>query len=359
MVSDGRSGQSSSDIHKLWMLVTSVRTDSAYPLTDTRSVAYPLNIAHRTPSGRAECQALADGGAGVFELDLMLAADDRIVVSHEVPLLTAVPWLRHDGPRPAFGRYPTGPPLEAVLDALPAGVEVLLDLKCDRGAEAARLVRRVLGFGLDPARCHVSSRNWASMRPLADAGFRTWCSIAHPLSLRAALEGRAAGYAVTVRYPMLTAAVVDRLHRLGKVMAWTVNDPDRARALVEAGVDGITSDRAEVFAALRSAVVRTARPVGLGQVAPPQRLVVHPLGLRPGPPEPETAPHQAEEDAQALTGHQAEDGPQQSEKPEDPPEDHPEPLFPGHRGQPTWWPGRSGRSRRSPRSPSAVALPFE
>lgn len=181
----------------------------------------------------------------------MLAQNDRIVVSHQVPVAIALPWFRHDGPHPVLGRHPVGPALEEVVDILPAGAQILLDLKCDRGGEAARLVRRILGFGLDPARVHISSRNWRSMEPLTRAGFRTWRSVAHPLSLRVLLESRARpGYAVTVRHPMLTRGTIERLQRLGRVMAWTVNDPVVANRLVDAGVDGVTSDRAEVFTAM-------------------------------------------------------------------------------------------------------------
>jgi len=212
-------------------------------------------IAHRTPADRPSCEALAASGANVFEVDVMLAADDEIVLSHDIPFLTAAPWFRHDGLRMMVSRHPAGPPLEAVAEMLPPQVEMLFDLKCDRGTEAFRLVRKLLTLGLDPSRCYVSSKNWRSLEELEREGFRTWRSVAHSWALRGLLHDDAApGYAVTVRHSLLTGGeggTVERLHRLGKVMAWTVNDPRRAAELVEAGVDGVTSDLAEVFGSMR------------------------------------------------------------------------------------------------------------
>ena len=213
-------------------------------------------IAHRTPADRSGCAALVSSGATVFEVDVMLAADDEIVLSHDIPFFTAVPWLRHDGlKRLSVTRHPVGPPLAAVAELLPPHVEMLLDLKCDRGTEAFRLVRKLLTLDLDPSRCFVSSKNWRSMEEMEREGFRTWRSVAHSWALRGLLEDDASpGYAVTVRHSLLTGGeggTIEKLHRLGKVMAWTVNDPQRAIDLVAAGVDGVTSDLPEVFTAMR------------------------------------------------------------------------------------------------------------
>jgi glycerophosphoryl diester phosphodiesterase len=213
-------------------------------------------IAHRTPADRPSCEALVSSGANVFEVDVMLAAGDEIVLSHDIPFFTTVPWFRHDGVRRfTVARHPAGPPLEAVAELLPPQVKILLDLKCDRGTEAFRLVRKLLTLDLDPSRCFVSSKNWRSMEEMEREGFRTWRSVAHSWALRGLLENDATpGYAVTVRHSLLTGGeggTIEKLHRLGRVMAWTVNDPRRAIDLVAAGVDGVTSDLPEVFTAMR------------------------------------------------------------------------------------------------------------
>lgn len=52
---------------------------------------------------------------------------------------------------------------------------------------------------------------------------------------------RAAGIRVT------TPRIIDRLHEAGvEVHIWTVNDPDRMRELLDLGVDGIVTDRADL-----------------------------------------------------------------------------------------------------------------
>ncbi len=76
-------------------------------------------IAHRTPADRGSCEALVSSGANVFEVDVMLAADDEIVISHDIPFLVTLPWFRHDGLRLSLSRHPLGPPVEAVVDLLP------------------------------------------------------------------------------------------------------------------------------------------------------------------------------------------------------------------------------------------------
>lgn len=46
---------------------------------------------------------------------------------------------------------------------------------------------------------------------------------------------------------MLTRRLIDAAHRRGvEVHVWTVNEPQRMRALVAMGVDGIITDRADL-----------------------------------------------------------------------------------------------------------------
>ncbi len=75
------------------------------------------------------------------------------------------------------------------------------------------------------------------------------------VAVRVALRGlvavqvpeRALGLAVT------TERMIRRLHAAGvEVHVWTVNDPDRMRALLDLGVDGIVTDRADLALAVIS-----------------------------------------------------------------------------------------------------------
>ena len=60
--------------------------------------------------------------------------------------------------------------------------------------------------------------------------------------------------AVTVDYRGLTAEALAWLHTAGlTVIVWTVDDPATMRALIALGVDGITTNRPDLLAAVASA----------------------------------------------------------------------------------------------------------
>ncbi|HVQ93836.1 MAG TPA: glycerophosphodiester phosphodiesterase [Mycobacteriales bacterium] len=207
-----------------------------------------LLIAHRAPPLAAGCVALGECGVTVFELDVQ-AAGAEVVVSHFRPVLPVLPWLRRDRWALRWGSVGAGAErLSAAVDRLPAGTEVLLDLK-DDGARGAVLVELILRAGLDPGRCYASSKQWSVLPPLRRAGFRTWRSVAGPRGLSRVLAAAPTGDdGVTVRHTLLDDRTIERLRRhTGQVVAWTVNDPARAARLAATGVAGITSDNPEVF----------------------------------------------------------------------------------------------------------------
>lgn len=207
-----------------------------------------LAIAHRAPASAEQCARLAGLGARVFEIDLQVLGGE-LVVSHYLPVHPRLPRVRRDKwgftVRP---RLPREIGLAAAVAVVPAEVELLLDLKNDRGGQAAELARLVAESDLDPARCHVSTKGWQVLRMLREQGFRTWRSVGDAAALAAVRAVAPTDHAVTVRHSLLTAAVVADLQAAGhRVMAWTVNDLARARALAGYGVDGITSDSPEVL----------------------------------------------------------------------------------------------------------------
>lgn len=208
-----------------------------------------LAIAHRTPVTRDGCAALGAAGATVFEIDIQTIGDD-LVVSHYLPVHPRLPRLRRDRTRFTVRRRGRAEPaLAAAIDAIPAGAEILLDLKTDTGPAAHALVERVVAGGPDPARCYASTKGWATLPALAAGGYRTWRTIGDPAALSAALaEPSLPDHAVTVRHSLLTAEVIAALRqRVPRVMTWTVNDPARARQLMALGVDGVTTDSVEVL----------------------------------------------------------------------------------------------------------------
>lgn len=216
-------------------------------------------VAHRTPASRPACERLAAAGATVFEADVQVDQADRIVISHYHPLrrLTRV---QRDNWRL---RWHTGAardaPLADVDAAVPAGCRVLLDLKEKLPARRARLVAVVRDVLPDRSRFLVCSPREAELAPLRAAGFATWRTVGSPRELADVLAtGGLPDAAVTVRHTLLNRDTLDRLRGcVPSVMAWTVNDPRRARALRRLGVDGITTDRALV---LRTVMIDTTVP---------------------------------------------------------------------------------------------------
>jgi glycerophosphoryl diester phosphodiesterase len=211
-------------------------------------------IAHRMPATVEACAALASRGANVFEVDLQLSGSE-VLISHALPLLPGVPYLRslrHDGWQFSWSAALAGQPLASAFDRLPPGTDLLLDLKTDHGPDAPRLIESLLTSSLDPARCHISSKNWPLLDELARAGFRTWRSVATRAALQQLIEAadHDRSYAVTVRHTFLTPTAMPALTPFGRVIAWTVNDPARAQALEKLGVAGVTSDNPDVFADL-------------------------------------------------------------------------------------------------------------
>ena len=208
-----------------------------------------LAIAHRTPATRERCAALGAAGATVFEIDVQTIGED-LVVSHYLPVHPRLPRVRRDRTRFTVRRRGRlEPALAAAIEALPDGAEILLDLKVDRGPAAHALVERIVATGPDPARCYASTKGWETLPALAAAGYRTWRTIGDATALAAALAmPELPDHAVTVRHTLLTAEVMTKLRDLvPRVMTWTVNDPARARQVIELGVDGVTTDSADVL----------------------------------------------------------------------------------------------------------------
>jgi len=209
-----------------------------------------LLIAHRTPHTAQGASRLAVAGAEVFEFDVQLGRAGEPVVSHYRPL----PGLRlveRDNwrVRPAVTRRQRSadPTLATAMAALPEGCTALYDIKEPVPGRRAGLIALLPPGGL------VSSPDAADLALARSAGLRTWLSIGRPARLAATLAaGPRDDQAVTVRHTLLERQTIARLHQLvPQVIAWTVNDVDRALRLRDAGVDGITTDSPDVLAALR------------------------------------------------------------------------------------------------------------
>lgn len=212
-------------------------------------------------------QALREGAEGI-ELDVRVCATGELVVLHDPTLAHVTGGVdtrtASDLALAELARVPLAggarvPTLVEVLDfARAAGLPVNVELKRDapRRApivkEAARLLRAwdpahpILVSAFDPAM--LAGFAWQAPR-VARAMLvhhETWRRVALASSRLLAVD------AVHLERSLATPDHVARLHALGKaVNVWTVNDPDEARRLAEAGVDAIITD---VPAVLRAAL---------------------------------------------------------------------------------------------------------
>lgn len=209
-------------------------------------------VAHRTPPTRAACAQLAEAGASVFEADVQVDRAGSVVVSHYLAF-GAGGRVQRDNWRLRW--HTAGARdlrLAELVELLPDGCQVLLDLK-ERAAERrARLVGALADLPADRARFVVCGHPAEDVATLRAAGFRTWRSVGNPRQLAAVLGGGPVpDEAVTVRHTLITRAVLDRLHeRVPQVVAWTVNSTRRADRLRRLGVAGVTTDSIAVLRSL-------------------------------------------------------------------------------------------------------------
>jgi glycerophosphoryl diester phosphodiesterase len=209
-----------------------------------------LLVAHRTPATRAACEQVAAAGARVFETDVQVDDRDRIVVSHFLPFGGV---LQRDNWRVRWHTGAAGDPrLADVIALVPDECLLLLDLKEKAPDRRARLVAALIGSLPDRARFRVCGHRRDDLDELRRAGFRTWRTARRSRELAAVLaDGRLPDDAVSIRHSLLTGDVLERLHeRTPRVVAWTVNNLERARQLHAMGVDGVTTDRIAILHAL-------------------------------------------------------------------------------------------------------------
>jgi glycerophosphoryl diester phosphodiesterase len=216
----------------------------------------PLRIGHRGAGALAGENTLASLGAAVelgvdaVEIDVLPRPDGTLVLAHAPEAA---------GPAAA---------LDEALELLaPTPVVVQVDVKAAgyEDAVVAALIRHGL---LD--RSFVSSCSVASLRAFAAAEPALPRAFSYPedrhglgsvallrpavrgglFALRTALPyrlpawlARTSAAASTLHHSVVSPRTVERCHRLGvAVLAWTVNEPELAKSLLAAGIDGIITD---------------------------------------------------------------------------------------------------------------------
>ncbi|WP_443074849.1 glycerophosphodiester phosphodiesterase [Streptomyces sp. NBC_01431] len=230
----------------------------------------PIPFAHRGGAAdgientAAAFARAAAAGYRYFETDVHTTSDGRLVAFHDPTLdrvtdaggrIAELPWAEVRRARVA-GREPL-PLFEELLEAFPQA-RWNVDLKAESAlAPLVDLIRRT---GTWDRVCVGSFSEARVARAHRLAGPR----LATSYGVRgvAALRLRSYGIRVPLRPGAVSAQVPERqsgipvvdhrfvrtAHALGlQVHVWTVNDPDRMRALLDLGVDGIMTDHLETL----------------------------------------------------------------------------------------------------------------
>jgi len=187
--------------------------------------------------------------ADAIELDVHGTRDGTLVVHHDPTLgsdhgdasgraIAELDWPTvAKSSTTAATRIPT---LSDVFGIVPAAATVYVEIK-GRGIES--LVRESVTGA--KARCAVHSFDHDAirlMRQLAPAIPRGILYDHRPADVEADIKSTGARD-VWPNWKLIDQALVDRVHTAGaRVLAWTVNDPGAAKALITLGVDGLCTD---------------------------------------------------------------------------------------------------------------------
>jgi glycerophosphoryl diester phosphodiesterase len=205
-------------------------------------------------------QNAVDLGYRYLETDLHATSDGVVVAFHDDKLdrvtdrtgvIAELPWSEVSQAK-INGHEPI-PRLDELLEHFPA-VKFNLDIKADNGLKPAADVLRAAN-AID--RICVSSFSQARVRkirkelgPRLCTGYGEW-DIALIRFLAIAIPSRGGCLQIPERYGplrVLTPGLIDRAHSRGKqVHVWTVDDPDTMRRMLDAGVDGLITDRTDIL----------------------------------------------------------------------------------------------------------------
>jgi glycerophosphoryl diester phosphodiesterase len=211
-----------------------------------------LAIAHRAGNSMQALRAAADVGADVIEADVH-DHRGRLDVRHSKSM-GPLPWFWDRQPWELTPTSAAQLQLAELLDAVPAGATLMLDLKGT--GSVGRRTLEALHARRPELPVIVCSRWWPSVeayagvewaRPVLSARNR-----AELVRLRWRVRTGPPPYGVSLHGSLLSAPVVDELRsRVERVMSWGVNDLARLDEVVRLGVNAVITDSDEVLRVLK------------------------------------------------------------------------------------------------------------
>jgi len=248
---------------------TSVVTATRYPFLDHEG---PIAMAHRGgalhPDNIGYENSMRAFGHAVglgyryLETDLHATSDGVVVafednrldrVTDRTGVIAELPWSEVSKAR-INGHEPI-PLLSEVLDRWP-DVRLNLDIKADNGVlPAAEVLRQADAVDRVCVSSFSQRRVWRIRRELGPAlttGFsQVDIAVLRYSPIRLILPGAGSCVQIPERYgpfKVLTAGLIRRAHAAGRqVHVWTVDEPRTMHRLLDAGVDGIITDRTDLL----------------------------------------------------------------------------------------------------------------
>lgn len=203
-------------------------------------------IAHAAGNSLRLTRKATEDGADFVEIDLFVRGG-RFEARHERSLYPIPLWFEKWYMRVA-PRKPIG--VSEVLAELGETASLFLDLK-NGGRRAGQLLRRVVDESGPDVRFAVSSQSWGTLRAVKtlvpEVELYYSIDVQAKLDLfRSVIERDINPQGVSCRHSLLSRRIVEALHDHNlSVVAWTVDDVDRAAELLSWGIDGITTHKVE------------------------------------------------------------------------------------------------------------------
>ncbi|MGK2964400.1 MAG: glycerophosphodiester phosphodiesterase [Tepidiformaceae bacterium] len=210
-------------------------------------------IAHAAGNSLRLSRQAVEDGADFVEVDLFVHRG-RFQARHERAVYPIPLWVERWYLRIA-PRRPIG--LTELITEVDSTATLFLDLKNGSG-RVGPLIRAALDGAPPGTRLAASSQFWHILRQVAAVAPEV--ELFYSIDVTAKLdlflsiaERETVARGVSCRHTLLTRRNIQRLHDRGlAVIAWTVDDDDRARELIDWGVDGITTHNVAEVAALGS-----------------------------------------------------------------------------------------------------------
>ena len=236
----------------------------------------PLIIAHRGESFDAPENTLASinlawqRNSDAVEIDVHLTGDNKIAVIHDrttnrtsgvykkvrsqtLESLRLLDVGRNKGSQWADQKIPS---LEEVLDTVPAGKKIFIEIKCDQIIlpQLSKILKssklksgqvKIIGFNLKTmslAKNYFPKYEIFWLRNVDRSPLRFWKLNKDEIIYRT-LQNRLNGLDIK-SHKLIEQDLVDRIKSAGlKLFVWTINDLEEAKRLINLGIDGITTDR--------------------------------------------------------------------------------------------------------------------